>query len=229
VPLIVLIHGGFWRPAYDRTHLGAMGHALAMAGYMVAVPEYRRARMAEEGWTGTFSDIALAADQVAGIARAHGADTSAVTWAGHSAGGHLALWAAARPGLPPGSPWRGAFPASHVVSLAGCSSLRLCAEWNLGGGAVRSLMGGGPDEVPERYAVADPVALPPPAVPVTLVHGTVDEQVPVGMSRAFPAGTLVEIPGAGHFDLIDPESRAWPRVVAALAGPLSGGPAGQQP
>ena len=131
-PLIVLIHGGFWRPAYDRTHLGAMGQALATAGYMVAVPEYRRVGMAEEGWTGTFSDIALAADQVAGIARAHGADTSAVTWAGHSAGGHLALWAAARPGLPPGSPWRGAFPATGVVSLAGCSSLRLCAEWNLG-------------------------------------------------------------------------------------------------
>jgi Esterase/lipase len=65
VPLIVLIHGGFWRPAYDRTHLGPMGHALAAAGYMVAVPEYRRAGMAEEGWTGTFSDIALAADQVA--------------------------------------------------------------------------------------------------------------------------------------------------------------------
>ena len=67
-PLIVLIHGGFWRPAYDRTHLGPMGHALAAAGYMVAVPEYRRAGMAEEGWTGTFDDIALAADQVAGIA-----------------------------------------------------------------------------------------------------------------------------------------------------------------
>ena len=79
-PLIVLIHGGFWRPAYDRTHLGPMGHALAAAGYMVAVPEYRRAGMAEEGWTGTFGDIALAADQVADIARAHGADTS---------GGHL--------------------------------------------------------------------------------------------------------------------------------------------
>jgi pimeloyl-ACP methyl ester carboxylesterase len=109
-----------------------------------------------------------------------------------------------------------------VVSLAGCSSLRLCAEWNLGRGAVRGLMGGGPDEVPERYAVADPAALPRPAVPVTLVHGTADEQVPAEMSRAFPAGSLVEIPGAGHFDLIDPESRAWPRVVAALAGALSG-------
>jgi acetyl esterase/lipase len=227
-PLIVLIHGGFWRPAYDRTHLGPMSHALAAAGYMVAVPEYRRAGMAEEGWMGTFDDIALAADQVSGIAGAHGADTSTVTWAGHSAGGHLALWAAARPGLPPsgaGSRWRAAFSGTHVVSLAGCTSLRLCAEWNLGGGAVRSLMGGGPDEVPERYAVADPAALPPPAVPVTLLHGTADEQVPAEMSRAFSAGTLVEITGAGHFDLIDPQSRAWPRVMSALADTLSGWPA----
>ena len=230
-PLIVLIHGGFWRPAYDRTHLGPMGHALTAAGYMVAVPEYRRAGMAEEGWTGTFDDIALAADQVSGIAGAHGADTSTVTWAGHSAGGHLALWAAARPGLPrsgAGSRWRAAFPGTHVVCLAGCSSLRLCAEWDLGGGAVRSLMGGGPDEVPERYAVADPAALPPPAVPVTLLHGTADEQVPAEMSRAFPAGTLVEITGAGHFDLIDPQSRAWPRVMSALADALSGWPADRQ-
>jgi acetyl esterase/lipase len=224
-PLVVLIHGGFWRPAYDRTHLGPMGHALAAAGYTVAVPEYRRAGMAEEGWAGTFGDIALAADQVAGIARAHGADTSTVTWAGHSAGGHLALWAAARPGLPlsgAGSQWRRPCPATHVVSLAGCASLRLCAEWNLGGGAARNLMGGGPDEVPERYAVADPAALAPPPVPVTLVHGTADEQVPARMSRAFHAGRLVEIPGAGHFDLIDPESPAWPQVMAALAGALSG-------
>ena len=202
-----------------------MSQALAAAGYAVAVPEYRRSGMAEQGWTGTFDDIALAADRVAGIAGAHGADASAVTWAEHSAGGHLALWAAARPGLPvsgTGSPWRGPCPAAHVVALAACASLRLCAEWNLGRGAVRSLMGGGPEEVPERYAVADPAALPPPPVPVTLVHGTADDQVPVGMSRAFGLGRLVEIPGAGHFDLIDPESRAWPRVMAALAGALSG-------
>ena len=242
-PLIVLIHGGFWRPAYDRMHLGPMGHALAAAGYVVAVPEYRRAGMAEEGWTGTFGDIALVADQVAGIAGAHGADTGAVTWAGHSAGGHLALWAAARPGLPlsgAGSPWRGPFSATHVVALAACSSLRLCAEWNLGEGAVLALMGGGPEEVRERYAVADPAALSPPPVPVTLVHGTADDQVPVSMSQAFGAGRLVEIPGAGHFDLIDPESRAWPTVLAVLAGtqesgrrvrrdPPSGNRAGEHP
>ena len=98
-PLIVLVHGGFWRPTYDRHHLGPMASALAAAGYMVAVPEYRRAGMAEEGWTGPFNDIASALDQVAAIAGPHGADTSQVTWAGHSAGGHLVLWAAARPGI----------------------------------------------------------------------------------------------------------------------------------
>jgi pimeloyl-ACP methyl ester carboxylesterase len=131
------------------------------------------------------------------------------------------LWAAARPGLPAGSPWPGSWdpcPANRVVSLAGCSSLRLCAEWNLGAGAVRILMGGGPDEVPERYAVADPAALPAPLVPVTLVHGSDDDTVPLRMSRAFSAGRLVEIQGAGHFDLIDPQSEAWPQVLSVLAG-----------
>jgi acetyl esterase/lipase len=220
-PLIVLVHGGFWRPVYDRRHVGPMASALAAAGYMVAVPEYRRAGMAEEGWTGPFNDIAAALDRVAGLAEPHGADTSRVTWAGHSAGGHLVLWAAARPGLPAGSPWHESpapGPATHVVSLAGCSSLRLCAEWGLGAGAVRVLMGGGPDEVPERYAVADPAALPPPPVPVTLVHGSDDDTVPLEMSREFTADHLVEIPGAGHFDLIDPQSPAWPRVLSVLAG-----------
>jgi acetyl esterase/lipase len=216
-PLIVLVHGGFWRPAYDRSHLGPMASALAAAGYVVAVPEYRRAGMAEEGWTGPFNDIAMALDQVAAIAASHGADASQVTWAGHSAGGHLVLWAAARPGLPAGSPWRGFCPATHVVSLAGCSSLRLCAEWNLGSGAVRILMGGGPEEFPERYAVADPAALPAPPVPVTLVHGSDDDTVPLRMSQAFTPGRLVEIPGAGHFDLIDPESKAWAQVLSVLA------------
>ena len=96
--------------------------------------------------------------------------------------------------------------------------MRMCAEWNLGAGAVRNLMGGGPDDVPERYALADPAALPPPPVPVTLVHGTDDDTVPIAMSQQFSTGRLVAIPGAGHFDLIDPLSPAWPRVLAVLAG-----------
>lgn len=101
--------------------------------------------------------------------------------------------------------------------------MRLCAEWNLGAGAVRLLMGGGPGDVPERYAVADPAALPAAPVPVTLVHGVDDDIVPLRMSQAFTARRLVEIPGAGHFDLIDPQSPAWPWVLSVLEGTPSEG------
>jgi len=214
-PLIVLIHGGFWQPQYDRTHLRPMAHALAACGYIVAMPEYRRAGMAPD-WRGTFYDIADALDQVGALAEPYGADRRRITWAGHSAGGHLALWAAARPYFPADSPWRGRCDARHVVSLAGCASLALCAEWNLGDGAAQNLLGGTPAEVPERYAVADPAGLTPPSIPVTFVHGTADDRVPVQMSRVTHRGRLVEIDGADHFDLIDPHSRYWPQVLAAL-------------
>jgi acetyl esterase/lipase len=215
-PLIVLIHGGFWRPEYDRTHLRPMAHALAACGFVVALPEYRRAGMAPY-WQAPFDDIAAALDQVGALAGPFGADTKRVTLAVHSAGGHLALWAAARPYLPAGSRWHGGCDAGHVVSLAGCGSLKLTAEWNLDGGAAQNLLGGTPDEVPERYALTDPAALTPPRVPVTLIHGTADDRVPVQMSRVTQAGRLVEIDGADHFDLIDPHSRYWPQVLVALA------------
>jgi len=218
-PLVVLVHGGFWRPERDRSYVAPMAHALAAAGYVVAVPEYRRAGMAEEGWTGTFNDVAAALDRVGELAEPHGADLSRTTWVGHSAGGHLVLWAAARPFLPADCGWRGPCRASKVVSLAGCNSLRLGAEWGLGDGAVRNLMGGMPDEVPEWYALADPAALTPTPLPVTMVHGTRDDRVPIAMSQAYQSGNLVEVPGAGHFDLVDPLSGAWPYVAAAIRVP----------
>lgn len=216
-PLIVLFHGGYWRPRYDRTYLRPMAHALAACGYVVAMPEYRRAGMAPE-WTGTFDDVAAACDRVGELAAAHGGDRSRITWAGHSAGGHLALWAASRPYFATSSPWRGPCDATRVVSLAGVNSLRLAAEWNLDDGAAQNLLGGGPAEVPERYAAADPAALTPPSVPVILVHGTADDRVPVGMSRVTGIGRLIELTGAGHFDLVDPHSMYWPRVLTAVTG-----------
>jgi acetyl esterase/lipase len=246
LPLIVLFHGGFWRPKYDRTHLRPMAHALAACGYVVAVPEYRRAGMGPD-WTATFDDVAAACDQVtklAGQAAGTGVNRKNIIWAGHSAGGQLALWAAARPyfpadpagptdrtgqadpagqagpSRPAGSRWRGPCDATRVVSLAGVSSLRLCAEWNLDDGAAQNLLGGGPDDVPERYAATDPAALTPPSVPVTVVHGTADDRVPIGMSHASSIGRLIELPGAGHFDLIDPHSRYWPRVLAAITADI---------
>ncbi|MFE0460982.1 alpha/beta hydrolase family protein [Kitasatospora sp. NPDC058965] len=212
-PLLVLLHGGFWQPAYDRRHTGPLAAALAAAGLLVAVPEYRRS-----GWPDTFDDVAAALDLLAGPLP-HPV-TGRTVLAGHSAGGQLALWAAGRRRLPAGSPWRTERVPDAVLVLAGCSCLDLCDAWRLGDDAVHDLLGGPADRVPERYALADPAALLPLGVPVTLVHGDRDEQVPLAMSRAFAARAraagdpvaLVEPPGTDHFQLIDPLAPVWPTV-----------------
>jgi acetyl esterase/lipase len=203
-PLVVVLHGGFWRSAYDRTHTGPLAHALAAAGYLVAVPEYRRTGQEGGGWPGTFTDVAAALDAVPSLL-----SSPPPIVVGHSAGGHLALWAASRAE----ARLRG------VVSLAGCADLVLCGELGLDDGAASSLMGGSPAELPERYASADPAQRPVPSCPVILLHGTSDDRVPIGVSRSYAARTgapLRELPGVGHFALIDPLSAAWPAVLECL-------------
>jgi acetyl esterase/lipase len=205
-PLVMLWHGGFWRPQWDRTHTGPMSAELAARGFTVATVEYRRS-----GWPETFTDVALAADAVPRLVERA---TERVVYMGHSAGGHLALWAVLRRDK------RGPAPVG-VVALAPVADLGDAYRLDLDGGAVAALLGGGPDEVPDRYAAADPAALGAPDVPVVLVHGDDDDRVPVEMSRRYAAVTgarLVELPGADHFALIDPESAAWPAVLEALAG-----------
>lgn len=123
----MLLHGGFWRPEYDRAHTGPLANALAAAGHLVAIPEYRRS-----GWPDTFDDVAAALDLLAGPLP-HPV-TGHTTLVGHSAGGHLALWAAGRRRLPDDSPWHTARVPDAVVALAGCSCLDLCARWRLGEG-----------------------------------------------------------------------------------------------
>ncbi|WP_327070711.1 alpha/beta hydrolase [Kitasatospora sp. NBC_01302] len=222
--LLVLLHGGFWRPAIDRAHAAPLAAALAAAGYLVAVPEYRRA-----GFPEIFDDIAAAIDLLATGA----GEPAQPEWAGlpvvlvgHSAGGHFALWTAARPHLPADSPWHTDRTPDAVLALAACSCLTECDAWKLGEDATTAMMGGRAAELPGRYALADPAQLLPLTVPTTLLHGAADERVPVELSRIFaeraraagPAPTLVELPGAGHFTLIDPHTPAWPALLAALDG-----------
>ena len=229
-PLVLFVHGGFWRAAYDRAHTGPLAAALAAAGFAVCTPEFRRTGQAGGGWPGTFDDIAAAVDRLPGLVRdAAGPDViggGPAILAGHSAGGHLALWAAGRHMLPPDVPWHTAQSrVAGVVALAAVSDLAACYAMQLGRGAVVPLLGGGPSQYQERYRVTDPVRLLPLGCPVRLVHGAADDVVPCSLSSGFVARgraagddvSLAELPGAGHFDVIDPLSDAWPQVVAAFA------------
>lgn len=234
-PLVIFLHGGFWRSEYDRRHTRPLAEALAGAGYPVCTPEFRRTGQPGGGWPGTLDDVAAAVDAVPALAaQAAGGvvDPSRVVLAGHSAGGHLALWAAGRHRLPAGSPWHVAPPGGGVigvVSLAGVCDLAGGYRLRLGAGAVGDLVGGGPGQVAERYAVADPMGLVPVRAAVRLVHGTADDRVPVSQSveyaaRATAAGDDAEcrvLPGFGHFEVIDPLSEAWPAVLEAF-GAMAG-------
>lgn len=232
---MILLHGGFWQAAFDRSHAGPLASALARAGYAVCVPEYRRTGQPGGGWPGTFDDVAAAVDALPGlVAEAAGGlvdpgtvlvDPGTVLLAGHSAGGHLALWAAARNLLPACAPWySGVTQVRGVVALAAVSDLGGCDEQNLGRGAASLLMGGGRDRYPGRYALADPARLVPLTAPVRLVHGALDDVVPCQLSLDYAAlagragGDVAceVLPGCGHFEVIDPLSGAWPHVLAAL-------------
>lgn len=228
-PLVLVLHGGYWRARYG---LGYMGHAcaaLADAGYAACNIEYRRLGNPGGGWPGTLLDVAAAADALAGSllppAIARRLDLTSVAALGHSAGGHLALWLAARRRLETASPLHAPrpLPLRGIVAVAPLSSLSLAAEWDLSDGAAISLLGGAPDEVPDRYRQASPDALLPLGVPQILLHGTDDEDVPYAMSERYAevaavAGDpthLVTLPG-GHFEPVDPATAQWKRVLEAV-------------
>jgi dipeptidyl aminopeptidase/acylaminoacyl peptidase len=143
-------------------------------------------------------------------------DRDRVVSLGHSAGGHLALWLASRKGVP--------VRMAGVVSLAGVADLVRAHAADLGNGACAALLGGGPEQYPERYAFASPAALLPLGVPQLLVHGARDEHVPIDQSRSYgraarAAGDdveLLELPAADHFDVVDLEHPAWAAVVEWL-------------
>ena len=201
-PLLVVVHGGFWRPAYDRLHVRPMTEALSDAGWTVAAPEYRRVPGDADATT---SDLRVALRLLPTELR--GSHDGRGVVLGHSAGGHLALWAAASapaPGLV------GTIGLSAVADLAGADRERL------GGGAVTAFLGDAAASRPDL----DPTRAASPGTPVTLVHGGRDEVVPPRQATAYTTAhrtaSLVELPHAGHFDLIDPTSAAWPAVLDAV-------------
>ena len=222
-PVVMVIHGGFWRAKYDLEHIGHLCAALTDGGVATWSVEYRRIGNEGGGWPGTFQDVGAAADHLRELAPEHNLDLGRVVVIGHSAGGHLALWVAGRHRIPEGIPLHtpNPLPVKAAVSLAGVANLDMSWEMNLSNGVTEELMGGSPEEMPERYSVASPRELLPLGVPQALIHGTHDENVPYEISEkyhvaALAAGDKVELvtlPRAGHFEVIDPKMPEY-RVVA---------------
>ena len=223
---VVVVHGGFWRAAYGLELGRPLAADLAARGYTAWNVEYRRVGIGG-GWPATLDDVAAALDRLADPFDGSGVDTGAVVAVGHSAGGHLATWLAGRPGRPPGAP--GGAPRVRlrgVVAQAGVLDLAVAARTGVGRTAVLDLLGGGPDDVPERYAVTDPIVAAPLPVPVLCLHAAGDDDVPIAQSRAYvavagDAARLVEVPG-DHFTLIEPQDVSWQVVRDALPSLLAG-------
>ena len=222
-PVMITVHGGSWQRRYGRVVMRGLVGDLVRRGFAVWNIEYRRLGDGG-GWPTTFTDVAAAIDHLAHVDAA--LDLGHVSVLGHSAGGHLALWAASRPRLPAGAPGHGpvvsierAIGQAAVCDLAGAYAL-----WH--GGAVQGLIGGSPAEMPERFALADPLALAPPEMPVLLVHGRRDATVSIELARRYARVVaerggdvrLVEIEGerGSHRCHIDPRGLAWSAVTASL-------------
>lgn len=231
-PVAVLLHGGYWRARYDRSLEAAVAEDLVDDGWAVWNVEYRGVGDGG-GWPATFTDVAAAVDLLADVAREHGLGTEVVAAVGHSAGGTLALWSAGRRGLAPGTP--GSSPRcvpTAVVAQAAICDLATGARGGLGGGAVVDLMGSGPDAPGSAYPLASPAGLLPLRVPLLVVTGDADDDVPSSQSTAFAAAatragddvTLVVERGVGHYDHLDPRSTVW-RTTRTWLDSHAAGPA----
>ena len=216
----VVVHGGFWGSMYGSDHLYAVATDLAERGWVTWNIEYRRLGNGG-GYPSTLLDVAAAVDYLAVL---DDVDSARVVALGHSAGGHLATWAAGRSKLPVGAP--GAEPVveiTGVISLAGVVDLRTAARERIGNGAAIDFMGGEPDKRAGQYALADPLSQVPIRAAVRCVHARRDDRVPFAQSERYVAAgqaagqdaILLEVPG-DHFSIVDTSSPTWPTVLTAL-------------
>lgn len=227
-PVAVLIHGGCWLAAYDYQYFNHLAAALTAQGVATWTIEYRRIGDAGGGWPNTLLDVARATDHLRVLAKSKPLDLKRVVSAGHSAGGHLALWLTARPKLAKKSELYLAKPLAlkGVVGLAPITDL---ASYRVGepescNASVDQLLGGTPDTVPQRYAEASPLALLPLGIPNRLIQGGADPIVPLGSVTAFSAASgkrgdatlVVSEPMLGHFDPAVPGNVLGDAAVAAV-------------
>jgi acetyl esterase/lipase len=234
-PVVVLVHGGYWRVGFTRTAMNDLASDLARVGFAAWNLDYRRFGELGGGWPGTVEDVAAGIDHLVQIAPSRNLDLNQVAVIGHSAGGQLALWAGARATSPLDAP--GAAPAVRpkgVVSLAGVVDLVSSATSTEPGGgvelrrAIEDFLAATPEQSPTRYAQASPFALLPIGVPQLILHGSADDRVPLEQSQGYAAAAsaagdpieILELDGVDHFQVLEATSAWWDRVLAWLVALL---------
>ncbi len=225
-PLAIIIHGGCWSADYDLAYMGNLSAALAKEGIATWSIEYRRVGNHGGGWPGTFQDVANGADYVRELAKQYPIDAKRVIAVGHSAGGHLALWLAARKKLPKSSELYSPDPIKlrGVVSIAGIPDLAAAGKQKVCGDMAYQLIGGTPEQFADRYKHASPSELVPVGVKQILVHGGSDQFVPHKLSMDYEQlarqkgdeVSVITAKGAGHFEPIVPATAAGQAVTSAV-------------
>ncbi|MFQ5790816.1 MAG: alpha/beta hydrolase family protein [Acidobacteriota bacterium] len=221
-PVAVVVHGGCWLARWDIQHIGRLAQALTDAGLATWTLEYRRIGNPGGGWPGTFQDIAHGADHLLTLAKDHALDLNRVLAVGHSAGGQFVLWLAARHRIPEGSPLhsKDALRLRGALALAAAPDLALAHRKGVCDNVIDKLMGGSPEEVPDRYRQGSPIEMIPLGVPQILVNGAHDlprrlAAVEGYAQAARDAGDSVQVITAedsAHFEVIAPDSSTWPMV-----------------
>lgn len=231
-PVAIVIHGGCWTSKFATIqNTEALADALRDQGMATWNIEYRGTDASGGGWPGTFEDVGSAADFLREIASKYSLDLSRVVVVGHSAGGHLALWLAARHKIQPESALFKENPLvlRGVIALGGIPDLKAFrklgnSDQGCGEDVVGKLLGGAPDLVSEHFMEASPKELLPLGAPQILIYGADDLVVPAELGRAYmqvaqKKGDSVElfvVKGAAHHEYAAPNSVAWPVVKTAV-------------
>jgi acetyl esterase/lipase len=241
VPVAVVLHGGCWKARHgdlvaDVQNTAPLASALTKLGIATWNLEYRRIDQPGGGWPGTFEDVARGVDHLRALATSHPLDLTRVVIVGHSAGGHLGTWVAARKRLPRHSRFFSEDPLAirGIVNLAGPADLE--SLWPMeqqacGEPVVTRLLGGSPAEVPERYAEASPAKLLPLDVRQVLITGAHDQVVPPALAQRYEESaratgddvTTIVVADAAHFEVIAPGSTAWITLKTTVASMMEMG------
>ena len=229
-PVVIVIHGGCWQTPWAMDHVRGLAAALTAEGFATWSLEYRRLGDPGGGWPGTLQDVARGADHLRAVARAHRLDLGRVVALGHSAGGQLALWLAARHQLPRDSSLdRAPLPLRGIVSLAGIPDLRAAAAANVCGDAVTQLLGGAARPRGPRAPVARRSSCcrsacrsgSSAARSTRWCRTTCRARYQSAAARGRRRRHLELVEGVGHFELVDPTSTAWPAVLGAVRALLA--------